>query len=254
MDDISSFRGVSGDVVREFLKFSTFVTLFPILIFWGFFYGISSLSKNIPDFIMLLLNTLAFSLLISRFAIPASKGELHKGVFNMSIKNGDTLAFVARYFMYTFIWLIPTLLLIHFVLDNNSLIALLLSGFSFIGTGINGLVLAVVMLMSIFGPTLCCILSTKTTSFVEVLSLDPISWIYHERREDLGPFYASIIGGLILFYAKYLVPLLLIDYFLLKNSEQAGTNFAIFIQMLPFLVSPILIGRLSGHLLLGKNR
>lgn len=256
MDEISSFRGMAGEVVRGFLKFGTFLTIIPVILFWFFVYILLYFIGNrLPGYLFLLINLIASSFLIARFAIPASQGELHAGLFNNHIHRGETLAFVGRYFIYTLFWIVPTTLLAYYVLKTDSLLGLMFSSsfFSFSGAGFHGLLLALIILICIFAPTISCILATETSSFSEVFSLEPLVWLYDERRNDLGTYYVSIIGGILVFYAKYLIPLLIIDLMAYRISLEAGMSFSLFIYLLPILVSPILIGRLSGAFIAGES-
>lgn len=256
MDEISSFRGMAGEVVRGFLKFGTFLTIIPVILFWVFVYILLYFIGNrLPGYLFLLINLIAYSFLIARFAIPASQGELHAGLFNNHIHRGETLAFVGRYFIYTLFWIVPTTLLAYYVLKTDSLLSLMFSSSfsSFTGAGFHGLLLAFIILICIFAPTISCILSTETSSINDVFSLDPIAWLYDERRYDLSTYYVSIIGGILVFYAKYLIPLLIINLMAYKISFEAGATFSFFIYLLPVLASPILVGRLSGAFIIGES-
>lgn len=256
MEEISRFRGMSGEVVRGFLKAGNFLTLIPILVFWIVFYVILYfVARNIPNSLFMMLNLIAAAMLVSRFAIPASRGEINAGIFNNHIEQGESIGFVLRYVIYTLIWFIPTSLLAHYVLNTNTLFGLALSSgsFSYAGASIYGLLAAILSLITIFAPILSFILSTETQSVGEVLSLEPLEWLYHERRWDLGPFFASAIGGMLIFYAKYLVPLFIIDMILFKISFEAGMGFSFFMYILPLLASPILIGRLCGAFVAGEK-
>ncbi|KTD61107.1 hypothetical protein [Legionella spiritensis] len=256
MDDISNFRGMSGEVVRGFLKFSTFLTIIPIVLFWlAFYILLYFIGRRMPGYLFFFLNIAAASFLLARFAIPASQGELNAGIFNAHIQRGETLAFVLRYLIYTLFWCVPVFLILYFVFHTSSLFSLFSwGGTSYLGMGIKGLLMALVMLVCLFAPTIACLLATETSSLEEVFSLDTIGWLYNERRWDLSSFYSSIIGGMLVFYAKYLVPLLVVNLIAYKISDEAGMSFSLFIYLLPVLVSPILIGRLSGAFIAGESQ
>ncbi|WP_367605540.1 hypothetical protein [Legionella sp. W05-934-2] len=256
MDDISQFRGYAGEVVRNFLKFSTFLTIIPLIIFWFVVYLIMYLMGNkLPGLIYLLINLLTVSFLLARFTIPACAGELDAGFFSPHIQKGDTGSFVLRYLIYMFAWMIPVYLLAKYVLKVHSVFSMFFFGPSSFGasSSFHGLLALVIVLAIVFGPTISCILAAITSSLEEVFSLEPIIWLWSDRRYDLGPYYSAAFGGLIVFYAKYIIPLSIINILLYKSSFEAGITFSTFISILPFLISPIIIGRLSGAFVSGEQ-
>jgi hypothetical protein len=254
MEDISSFRGAAGEVVRTFLRFGTFLTAIPVIFFWIVFAIVMYfIGSKIPGFLHFFLIMAAASVLIGRFALPASRGELDTGFFNPHLERGETLSFALRYVTYTILWVIPVMLLAYYVLDSKSLFYLFMyGGMNFVSGGFHGLILCFIMLICIFAPTLCCILATYTETVSEVLSIEPLRWLYEDRRDDLGAFYACLIGGMFVFWAKYIIPLLIFAILAFKSSSNFGATVATFIYILPFIVSPVLIGRLSGAFIAGE--
>lgn len=175
-------------------------------------------------------------------------------MFTGHIEKGQTLSFALRYLIYMFAWIIPVYLIAVYVVDVRSFMGL----FFFTGTssiaasGFQGLILAIIGLTVIFAPSICCILAAECDSFEELFSTAPLEWLFLERRQDLGPYYSSVFGGLFIFYTKYLIPLVLINILLFKTSFETGMAFSSFTYLLPFLISPILIGRLSGAFVAGE--
>jgi hypothetical protein len=212
------------------------------------------ISKNMPAVLIIFLHLIANSILIARFAIPSSKGELNAGIFNTQIEQGETLSFVARYLFYTLLWIIPVYLIGHYQFNGSELLGFIIFGSTdFFTQGMQGILTMLLVIVCIFAPTLCCILATETDSIADVFSLSPISWLYHERRDDLGTYYSSIIGALFVFYAKYIIPMLFINYLAYKISESLGSIITSLIYILPVLITPILIGRLSGAFVSGES-
>ncbi|KTD76606.1 hypothetical protein [Legionella waltersii] len=254
MEEISRFRGMSGEVVRGFLKINSFLTIIPVVLFWLLLlFLLSFVDKRMPGFVSTFIILAASSLFVARFAIPASQGNLHAGLFNPE-SNGETLGFMGRYCIYTLIWMVPATFLENYLLESNSLAHLIFStSFSFSAATFDDLLYALLVLVSVFAPTLCYILATTTSSITDLFSFEPIQWLLQDRRQDLGTYYASIIGGLVIFYIKYLVPLLIINQIAYKISVPFGLKFSLFIYMLPFFASPILIGRLTGGFIAGES-
>lgn len=252
MDEISQYRGYAGEVVRHFLKLSSLLTIIPLLVFWVVLYFIMYMMGNkLPPMIFLLINLLAFSFLLARFTIPACEGEFDAGFFSSHIRRGETGSFVLRYLIYMFAWMIPVFLIAKYVLKLNSIITMIFffSRSLVDSSSING----ILALAFLFGPTISCILAAITSSFEEIFSLEPIIWLWSDRRSDIGPYYAAIIGGLAFFYVKYIIPLSIINVLLYKSSFQSGLAFSYFISLLPFLVSPIIVGRLTGAFIAGEQ-
>lgn len=255
MDEITGFRGLAGEVVRSFVKPGVFFTIIPVVFFWlvcGLVYVFIGRYLFFP--IDILLAIAASSLLIGRFALASSRGEIMSGFFN-DVPFSESLAFAGRYCIYTVLWMIPVVLISWLMFSNSSGLMMLnassLSGPAIVQAGFHGFVLLLLTVFSILMPTISCILSTYTETYNEVFTTQPISWLYHERLDDLIPFFAGIIGGVFVFWLVYIIPFILVAMIAFKISMGFGMTVSGFIYALPFLSSPIIIGRMSGAFVMG---
>ena len=257
LDDITQFRGYSGEIIRRFVSPGIFLTAFGIIIYWIvigvilFFVG-----HFLPALLQVLIILFASAIILGRIAMPASRGDLNAGLFSQYLEAGEGRDFAIRYCLFTLVWFIPVALL-TWVLQSN-LEGMIMSGamgggYSFASMGFHGFLFALLFVVCIAAPIFTAILSTYTQSIAEVFSAEPWAWLFQERRADLLPFIASILGGIFCFWLFYLIPLVLIAVLAFKASQGFGFFIASLIYLLPLALSPVLIARLSGAFVFGES-
>jgi hypothetical protein len=250
---ISTFRGLAGEVIYSFIAPSTIISAIPVMIFIalssiGLFFLIPE--KLFPLHILLMYLLTAIS--VARFAIPASRGYINSGWFNIYIQKGETLAYAQRYLVLTLFWGIPCgiLLLVATSLGGDAF----QSDISYTSMGGAGFIFLLVGIILIFAPTLSFIICAASSEVRQVIGLNPWKQLIQEDFPNLVIFYASIFGGVIVFWLIYALPLGLLTAVLsLISTELAGIT-AVFIISLPAAMTPILIGRLAGSIVYGLEK
>lgn len=111
-----------------------------------------------------------------------------------------------------------------------------------LGRGVFGFALRYGLLAMIWGLPLALSADSVSALFEDARW----RWLLLERRGDLPAFFATLIGGMTLFYALALPLLLLLDGLRFGTSLKAGALFAPLVPSLPAAGAPILVGRLAG--------
>ncbi len=272
MSEISSFRGLAGEVSNRSLRFGTVVTAVGLAILIAiviFFIGmlLSKMGRvripyELQNFLMLLFP----AFWVARFAIPSSQGEFQAGFFNRYLKPGDVLHFVMRYMVFTLIWYVPVTLA-YWGLGKrmilNPLAALI--GYSFyslfsIKALFKTIALFILNIASIVMPVLAVLMATRTESVADTLSIEPWQWLWHERRKDIKPLLALLYGTPFVFLLVYFVPgsivlslVANITRGITRSSWTAIGILSAFMVMVFVSYVTILLGRLAGTFVYGED-
>ena len=252
--NITLFRGVAGEVVAGFLRPRIFLTLIPVWLYWGAF-GIAAafLSRAVNVIAMQCVLLVGLAMLVGRFAIPASRGDLDAGFFdfNNNIDSGELIGFGFRYMLAVMFWLVPTGILVVLVLKGQSIDSF--AEPSLASGGALVFVLLSASAVSYLAASTSVIIATGTSSMGETLQLKHWSYVLVDRRADFITFLSAAFGGLATFCAIYAIPYLAVTYLLTMTSTYLGGIFATAAILVPFTVSPVLIGRLAGAFILGEE-
>ncbi|HJN51230.1 MAG: hypothetical protein QGI68_18775 [Pseudomonadales bacterium] len=249
---MDSFRGLAGDVVCSFVHPSTIFKSIPVLIF--FIVTIGAIAFALDDVFPfdILLSLMVLSFAVSRFAIPAVSGEFDDGWFSSYNSNASSLAFSTRYVVITLIWSVPSAAILWLVATwGGENFAFDLSPMSLAQSGLMGIVTVLLGLVFIFAPTLGFIICTATDEIADMFSLELWKYLLIEQKADLVVFYTSLIGGVLIFWLIYALPLIIIVMVGATLSSTVGGVLGGFIMSLPLIMAPVLLGRLCGALVKG---
>lgn len=256
MDDEqpSTFRGSSGEVVRGFINLSTLATLIPVLvvmILLGLLAGLIMKLAGLSLPFAALLTLLTASPVIGRFAMAARDGQLDAGFLTARADRGAVVGFVLRHATLCVAWGLPITLIGHFLLkpgdEGLSVMGMAIpSGGTAVGLLLLGAAAVVAQLVSL-------LIATKTDSVGQALSADAWRWVLIERRSDLVPLVASLIGGMVVFAMVTWPVLGLLALLVGKASTGLGTAVGIFAYASPALAAPVLLGRLCGAFVFGEE-
>lgn len=252
MDDNRLYAGLSGEIVRNFIRFETFLVLIPMGLVFA---GLSLLSYLLQDKIpqgylsssVLIFSALFFALFTGRFAMAAKSGDYHSGFFSDKLYNGAVLAFAIRFIVFNLFWLIPAVLIIYYFSNSANAIALffLLN----LGVGLSssvGIWYACLVVLGFFGPLCAALLACHTKSLSEVISSDTWAWLFLDRASDLPAFLGQVCGGIILFCMKYFILFFILKTLAFSMSMKLGLYLNDVLSAVPALLFPVILGRLSG--------
>ncbi|HXU81674.1 MAG TPA: hypothetical protein VN914_09775 [Polyangia bacterium] len=240
--------------MRGFIDVSTLVTLVPVLVVMlvlgllaGLIMRVVGLSLPFAGFLTLV----TASPIIGRFAMAARDGQLDAGFVTARADRGAVLGFVARHAVLCVAWGLPFTLVAHLLLkpDESDLSVLglaLPSGGTALGLLLLGAGAVVAQLLSL-------LIATKTDSIGQAVSGGAWRWVLVERRADLVPLVAALIGGILVF-AMFAWPALgLVALLLGKGAPKLGRAIAFFAYASPGLAAPVLLGRLCGAFVFGEE-
>lgn len=252
MEKAGLYNGISGEVVRGLLNYHTVISMLPVMFLWLVLFGLIHLfdgrgaSQSLDNF-LLISAVIIYSYVTGRFAIPASRGDFDAGFFNAGILNGDMPSFVTRNIIYNLLWFLPFKAISYGLLNSNNHLEIYF--FLKLGISLGGWAViwyAILVLLVFFGPMVAALLTIYTQFLSDVLSVEPLFWILKERCRDLASYFSQIIGVTVLFFIKYLIPLIILKIIAFKISIKFGLYVTKFMTLLPLIVTPIIIGRLSG--------
>lgn len=271
MDDISTFRGLSGEVSYASTRGNVFATVAflgiiigVILFIIGLVFGraINSVPAYISNYILMVFPYI----FIGRFALAASRGNVNCGFFNGENERGETTSFLLRFVILSLIWYVPLNLLMWLTLKNvhlNPFILVRSAGAFSVSSGkmlFLSIAQFVFTLLNILLPILTAIIVTASEDVQDILSLEPWRWLLRDRKEDLPALIGSLIGTIIYAFLKFFVPILIVSFIF--------TKFLIGINVLPshiiwlitagitlmaFAYYIILCGRLVGTFVYGES-
>jgi len=247
MNNNSKFRGLAGQVVVNFLHPSSVGTAIPVILF--FLLPVALIQAIFKQWLVLdaFLSILISGIALSRFAIPASRGDLDAGWFSRSIRNGESLKFAFRYGILTVLWGIPAGLLLFFALRSAS------GGPDITHIGFSAVFLLFGVLLLILAPALSVIIATATDDPRDLLSFSPWRKLLVDKSQDTIAYFAAMLGGVLVFWAVYALPLMLLVAAIGAMAPGAGATIGVFLLLLPFAMTPILVGRLAGAFVAGDT-
>ena len=245
---ITPFRGLSGEVIRSFIQPGTFYTLtfvfllsllitVALAILLGHFAGLP------PAFLLLALYV-AISPIYGRFALGAMNGQLGAGFFELAVSRDELFPFVQRNAALALAWGIPTAVLLKWLVVRS---------FSSVFLEIHSASTAFTVLLTLgtlgflfLAPSICLIVALRSQSVRECFSAQHWLWLFGSRRGDLIPFYAAAVGGFVMFWLVFLVPLLVLVALGFAMSAKIGFFLSTWVYVLPVAMAPVLLGRLAG--------
>lgn len=252
MDDITRFRGFSGEILRTFVQPSIFLTSIPLFLYWGVVLLLFMLLGNqLHPIVALAIVVFAASYLLGRFALPAAKGEFQEGFFTNHLDSGEARDFAMRYIVLTLMWLIPCILIIMGVFKNSMYFLMSSPSLGSGSAGFVGLVMVVLYLVILMAPLFTALIATYTDTVGELLTGETYAWVFCERRSDIVSFLALVMGGIFVFFLVYMIPMAVVSMIAMKISYQFGFAVISFFYATPFMLSPVLIGRACGAFVCG---
>ncbi len=269
METISSFRGMSGEVVRGFVKLSLFFTIIPIILVWiVFIIYMAFLGHRVPGALNLVIIYGITAMFLGRFSLAAARGELNAAFFSTKLERGEVFRYVGRFFLITLMWGIPVLFLIWLISGNlGAVMSGLIPGVSLSGSGygmapslsfadrfaFGFILLMLVLLIGLVLLAITPILAAYCESVTEVFSLETWGWVFRERGEDLTTYLGGIASAYVMFFLIYSIPFMIITYIAFKISINFGTFISMFFTLLPYFIAPVILGRMAGAFICGET-
>ena len=251
----SAFRGVAGEVVRGFVQVGTLATVLVVMLVMLFVaVGAVLLVKvtGLPAPFAGLLLMVSSSPLIGRFAMAAREGQLDAGFLNADSEKGAVMGFMFRHVTLCIACGIPLGIAASVMLKSATSAGgvfgggLMPSGGAAVGLMLLGVVGGAAQILSL-------LIATKTDSVSEAISADAWRWVLVQRRPDLFPFLASLVGGMVVF-AMLVWPVCgILSMLVIRHSVSAGAALASFTYAAPILAGPILLGRMCGAFVFGEE-
>ncbi|MDD2916202.1 MAG: hypothetical protein PHP70_12890 [Gallionella sp.] len=256
MQKVSRFRGMSGEVMRQFMSPFTLLSALPILfVFALLLLAVSALGGR-AGLITAPVFLITYTMIAGHFALPALQGEFDSGFLGSS-SNGSKLWFLTgRYLALAFVFLLPVTLLLWVTMKMGVLpgsAAAMPEPLAALQQNAVGLPMAILALLSMFMLTLCFIIAIRAGTLREAFGRDAWIWLFSDRRADLPIFYASLIGGIVIFLGIYLTPFALLAFFVFEIQLQSFTKVSDLFYLWTFSASPILFGRMCGAFVAGKS-
>lgn len=247
------YNGLAGEIVRKYVRAATLLSVLPIILVWSLLALVIYLLRNqidlrYLDLIQWIVASLISLWMTGRFALAASRGDVHAGFFSNNYSAGELLSYTGRAVLYNLCWFLPVLALALYLKHADN--ALRLFFFLKLGIGFGWVAIgyALLVVLSFFGPLLAAALAVYTESLSEVFSREPWQWLFQERRADLICYCSQTVGGIVLFLLTFFLALVALQVLVSNISIRAGLYFNTALSYLPLLLAPILVGRLSGAL------
>lgn len=252
MDTIRPYSGVAGDIIRQFIQFKTLISAIPMAIAWlvlslAAYFLEGKMDTTYLAYALLIISSVLIALFVGRFAMAAEQGDYQGGFFCDKVDSADMASYAVRYLVFNLFWIIPCLILVKFLFEINNLVELYI--LLRLGISLSGSVdlwYALLVVLSFFGPLFAPLLASYTQSLSEIFSLKPWHWLLFKRARDLPAYLAQVVGGMVLFFMKYFLPLYILKLLIFKISLVGGLYFNRGVTTLPLIILPIILGRLSG--------
>ena len=242
MNDLSAFRGASGEVVRGFVRFGTLLTCIPVMVCTfalAAFGGMIVAWTGMPPWMAMGVSVVTTAPIVGLFATAARSGSFSCGFFEaLTQHRAGVFGFVLRF----------SAIGVPFALAAG-LSAERLGRASFTSpVGMTGslLWLGVLLVSAVLGPSLGLLIAARTDSVGEAVSAQAWGWVLFERRGDLPAYFASAIGGLVLFWMLALPAVAVLGAVAAAMDPRLGLVLGAAAWVAPFAASPILLGRLAG--------
>jgi len=256
MQRVSRFRGMVGEVIRQFVSPKTFLSALAILIVFAALHFITRTIEGFAPFVALPVYLAVYAMITGIFSLSAQK----KNGNNLSFSSPDNiiklLSFTMRYLALTSACAMPLALFAWMIIPPETLpdsIESALFPLASIQQSADNLAVTIMVLASLLALSLCLIIATRTETLRETFSRSIWIWLLSERRADLPIFYVALTGGIIVFFGIYLIPFALIFFFAFSISVQHGVTLSNFSYLLVIAASPVLLGRLSAAFVAGDD-
>ena len=245
----TTFRGEGGEVVRGFVTPLTLLTAIPtmaasiiLVVLTAFF----AEKLSLPPFVAIPLMAVSVAPVVGLFAMAGRLGNTQAGFFE-ALGDPETRArvpgFVVRYALLAAAWGAILALAVEHATTFFMGAIMATSG----GSQIGAIWMAVAILVfALVAPPACLLVATRADSASDVFSPASWGWLFSERGDDLVPFVASYVGGMLIFVLALVPPLALLMPVAMDISPRLGQWAIVALPMLPFAAAPILLGRLAG--------
>ena len=251
---LSSFRGYAGEATMSYVRLDVWLTLIPVYIVW---FIVGYLVVKLPSDGIWQLTGSVFtgfvgSFLVGRFAIPATHGDVHHGLFTDQIELSENIAYAVRHMVVVFVYELPIIGLLYLA-DLSIPFGALLSPSVLITAGVQALIGFAIGLIAVTIPVVGYIVCLTTDSIIEALAPERWSWVIIERMGDLLLFVAASIGGSVLFLLLYAIPIFAVLAAIASMSFELGLAVGMLSAVIPFAGAPILLGRMCGAFVHGRD-
>lgn len=249
MKQISWFRGMSGEIVVDFVKPKNLAGAIPVAAAFLILQLAAGFLGNTGRWGAACVALILYVILAGRHALALSQGR------EEPVGGDELVRFTGHYLLLSLVWGLPMLILGNFYLRKSVQISpelfagptvLYRTGFM----GLAGFFLA--MIFSVM-PFLCMLLVARFSNLRALFARSGWRWLLRERTDDLVAFYAALFGGFTLFLGVYLLPLK--GLALISAKLFPGKAFAVasFLYFLPLAASARFVGRLSGSFVAGEQ-
>src|SRR5258705_8525263 len=208
----TTFRGGGGEVVRGFVTPLTLLTAAPTMIASILLVVVTAFfaeKLSLPPFVALPLMAISVAPVVGLFAMAGRLGNAHAGFFGAlgdQETRGRVPGFVVRYALLAAAWAAILALAVERLTTSFMGAMMARSG----GAQIGAIWTAVAILtFALVAPPACLLVATRTDSASEVFAPATWGWLFAERGDDLVPFVASYVGGMLLFVMALVPPLAL---------------------------------------------
>ncbi|HEY6838982.1 MAG TPA: hypothetical protein VI389_09585 [Geobacteraceae bacterium] len=249
MKQISWFRGMSGEIVVDFVKPKHFAGAIPVAAAFLILQLTAGFVGRPGRWGAACVALVIYVLLAGRHALALSQGR------EEPVGSTDLVRFAGNYLVLSLAWIVPVLVLGSFYVRK----AVQVSPELFAGptvlyrTGFMGLAgLFLVVVLSVV-PFLCLLLVARFSGLRALFDRSGWRWLLLERTDDLVAFYAALFGGFVLFLGAYLLPLKLLALLSAKLLPGKAFIVASFLYFLPIAASARFVGRLSGSFVAGEQ-
>ena len=256
MPAITSFRGLSGQVIANFLKPAVFLTLIPIFaMYFTILLPFGFLAAFAGPILPIFLSILIYAFLVGRFALPAAQGHLDDGFLTSRLEPMENILFAGRYMFLLVLWGIPFYLAGKYLIEQMipKLGEAFLSPSFVVELGFVGVLALFFLLLCMVIPVVCFIVATSVSSLGDALSFKVWSWTMFGRTGDLLVLLAAYCGGLSIFFMAYCLPLFVLTLVVGTFSIEGAGYMLFLIYLIPGMASPILLGKLCGAFVSGTD-
>ena len=207
-DNITVFRGYSGEIVSDIFSPRTVLSAVPVFALYVVCFGVVYAFSRALDAPLLLLGLSPFivALAVGRFALSAREGALHAGFFHETFTEAEAFQFALRYLLTLLVVCLPQYVALYITYHRATSAMDQMAGF---GMGmpfamntpglyvLGGVACLLLFVLFVLTPSLCALFTTCTVELSEVVRTDIWGWIFFERGRDLLVLYSSLFGGMI---------------------------------------------------------
>lgn len=242
MNELSAYRGASGEVVRGFVRPATLFTCLPVMVCTfalGAFGAMIVAWTGMPSWMAMAVSVATTAPVVGLFAMSARAGAFSAGFFEALTEHRSGVpGFVLRFSAIG----IPLAAVAGLAMERMTKVSMM----SPAGMTAGLLWLGVLLFAGLLGPSLGLLVAARAESVGEALSPQAWGWAAFDRRADLPAYFASAIGGLLLFWMLSLPLVAVVGLVAATMDPRLGMVMAGVAWAAPFAASPILLGRLAG--------